>query len=74
MSTGWTNERRKKQSEAIRAWKPWKGSVGQTSREGKSRAAKNSYKHGARSQLTIELKNILSEIDSIQSDLEKRSS
>lgn len=34
----WTPERRKKQSEAIRRWKPWSKSTGPKSLEGKAAA------------------------------------
>ena len=45
---GWTEERRKKQAEAIRRWKPWENSTGPKSAAGKSRSSMNAYKHGGR--------------------------
>jgi hypothetical protein len=44
---GWTEERRARQAEAIRRWKPWEKSTGPASDAGKSRVSRNAYK-GAR--------------------------
>lgn len=46
---GWTQERRAKQSAAIRNWSPWSRSTGPKTAFGKTRAAQNAYKHGTRS-------------------------
>ena len=48
MSNGWTEERRKKQSELIQTWKPWKQSTGPKTIQGKANAAQNAYKGGVR--------------------------
>jgi len=48
---GWTPERRKKQSEAIKRWKPWEQSTGAKTSQGKQKSKMNAYKHGARSNL-----------------------
>ena len=45
-ATGWTPERRKKQSEAIRQWKPWNQSSGAKSLEGKAVVSRNAWKGG----------------------------
>jgi hypothetical protein len=45
----WTEEERKRQSELIRASKPWLRSTGPKTAEGKARASRNAYKHGFRS-------------------------
>ena len=47
---GWTEERRKKQSEKIKQWKPWEHSTGPRTSEGKSKTAQNAYTHGFRSR------------------------
>ena len=43
---GWTPERRKKQSEAIRRWKLWKQSTGPKSLEGKAVVSGNAWAGG----------------------------
>ena len=43
---GWTFERRKKQSEAIRNWKPWSKSTGPKSAEGKAVVSRNAEAGG----------------------------
>mgnify|MGYP001244298902 CR=1 FL=1 len=47
---GWTQERRQKQSEAIKRWKPWEKSTGAKTSKGKEKSKMNAYKHGARSE------------------------
>lgn len=51
MGKGWTEERRAKQAEAIRRWKPWERATGPRSAEGKARSALNAYRGGLREQL-----------------------
>ena len=46
--SGWTLERRKKQSEAIRQWKPWNQSTGAKTFEGKAVVSRNAWKGGHR--------------------------
>ena len=61
-ATGWTPERRKKQSEAIRQWKPWNQSTGAKSLEGKAVVSRNAWKggHGATiRQITKELNDVI---------------
>jgi len=43
---GWTPDRRARQAEAIRRWKPWEQSTGPRTAEGKTRAKMNGYKGG----------------------------
>jgi len=63
MANGWTPERRAKQSEAIRRWRPWEQSTGPKSREGKARVSGNAYKGGTRSILR-EVARLLRQIQS----------
>ena len=42
-AAGWTPERRKQQSEAIKRWKPWAKSTGPKSPEGKAAVAGNAW-------------------------------
>lgn len=44
MANGWTPERRARQAEAIRRWKPWEQSTGPKTAEGKARAKMNGYR------------------------------
>jgi len=44
MPSGWTDERRAKQAEAIRRWKPWERSTGPKTEEGKAASSRNAYK------------------------------
>ena len=48
---GWTPERCKRQSEAIRRWKPWNQSTGPKSPEGKAVVSGNAWIGGHRAQL-----------------------
>jgi len=43
-SSAWTPERRAKQAEAIRRWKPWAKSTGPRTEEGKARSSRNADK------------------------------
>jgi len=54
MANGWTPERRAKQAEAIKRWKPWEQSTGPKTDEGKAEAAQNATKHGLRSAEWLE--------------------
>ena len=45
MANGWTPERKAKQSELIRQWKPWQHSTGAKTVEGKAIVAKNAVKY-----------------------------
>ncbi len=50
MNNGWTPERRQRQAELIRKWRPWEQSTGPKGEAGKQRVARNSYKGGTRLQ------------------------
>ena len=47
MGNGWTLERRARQSELIRTWRPWEQSTGPRTDEGKARTARNGFKGGS---------------------------
>lgn len=51
MANGWTPERRARQAELIRNWRPWERSTGPRTTEGKARVARNGYKGGEREAL-----------------------
>lgn len=44
---GWTEERRLKQAQAIRRWKPWLASTGPTTAAGKAISSRNASKPDA---------------------------
>ncbi len=46
MTNGWTSERRARQAELIRQWRPWEKSTGPRTHEGKVTVARNAYKGG----------------------------
>lgn len=46
MANGWTPERRARQAEAIRQWKPWNQSTGPRTEAGKASASRNADKGG----------------------------
>ena len=60
MGSGWSLERRAKQAELIKQWKPWKQSTGPKSIEGKERVAANAWRGGHRQQLR-ELSKLVNE-------------
>lgn len=51
MANGWTPERRARQSEALRRWKPWEQSTGPRTQEGKARSQRNGSQPGTRALL-----------------------
>src|SRR5437868_5684912 len=53
--TGWTPERRVRQSEAIRSWRPWLRSTGPQTPRGKARSSRNAFKGGKRAKLRADL-------------------
>lgn len=50
-ANGWTEERRRKQSEAIRRWTPWNKSTGPKSDEGKAKASMSAFKGNKRERM-----------------------
>ena len=46
MATRWTPERRARQAELIRTWKPWQKATGPRTSDGKATASRNAYKGG----------------------------
>ena len=51
MANGWTPERRARQAETIRRWKPWEQSTGSRTAEGKARSQRNGSQPGTRALL-----------------------
>jgi len=57
----WTSERRAKQSQAIRQWKPWSKSTGAKTPEGKAVVSRNAFKGGHRPYLRQLAKDLAEE-------------
>jgi hypothetical protein len=53
MANGWTPERRARQAELIRRWRPWERSTGPKTPDGKRRSAVRGYKGAARPTLRL---------------------
>ena len=62
MSNGWTPERRARQAELIRTWRPWEQATGPKSSEGKERVATNAWRGGHRAQLRELIKMVNAEV------------
>ena len=60
MANGWTPERRARQAELIRRWRPWEKSMGPRTEAGKANASKNVLK-GGRWKLLRDLARVLRE-------------
>ena len=57
-ASGWTAERRAKQSEAIRRWRPWEQSTGPRSDDGKANASRNADKGRRRDTVRQEAREL----------------
>ena len=62
MVNGWTLERRQRQAELIRQWRPWAKSTGPRSPEGRQRVSRNAWTGGHRAQLREMSKLVNAEI------------
>lgn len=62
MATPWTLERRQRQAEAIRRWKPWEQSTGPVTPEGRERVSRNAWKGGHREKLRELIKLVNAEV------------
>ena len=58
--SGWSPERRQRQSQAIKEWKPWSQSTGPKSAAGKAQVSQNAYKGAHRIKLQ-ELKRAIND-------------
>lgn len=62
MANGWTPERRLRQAELIRQWRPWEQSTGPSTTEGKERVSRNAWKGGQRVQLREVIRMVNAEV------------
>ena len=51
MTNGWTPERRARQAELIRSWRPWERSSGPQTTDGKAVVSRNAFKGGTRPEM-----------------------
>ena len=58
MANGWTPERRARQAEAIRKWRPWERSTGPRSPNGKAQSALNANQGGVWRDLRQAIKDL----------------
>lgn len=71
MAKGWAPERRARQAELIRRWRPWEKSTGPKTPEGKARSAMRGYK-GGEWKLLRELARALRELQRARNDSRHR--
>ncbi len=71
MASGWTTERRTRQAQLIRGWKPWKRATGPRSAAGKVKASRNAYK-GGHGQMLRDLSRLVNAELRAAKDLLKR--
>lgn len=69
MTSGWTPQRRARQAELIRQWRPWEQSTGLRSAEGKAVASRNAWAGGIR-PLLRGLAQVLREQDSARREIQ----
>lgn len=67
-ASGWTQERRARQSAAIQRWRPWERSTGPRTKEGRARASRNADKGGKRLSLRAELADLRELIEELASE------
>ena len=70
MANGWTSERRAKQAEMIKTWKPWQQATGPVSPEGRARVARNAWQGGHRATLRMLVRMVNAEIKVARDALE----
>ena len=58
MANGWTPERRARQAELIRSWKPWEKSTGPKTPDGKAKAARNGDPGGVLAEARADVRNL----------------
>ena len=66
MSNGWTPERRARQAELIKTWRPWEHSTGPKSAAGKAVVAKNAWTGGTRQALRRLSRALREQVGAIQ--------
>lgn len=67
--TAWTPQRRQRQAEQIRNWRPWEQATGPRTPEGKARVARNAWKGGQRVELRLLAKRVNAELVALEQSL-----
>ena len=62
MGKGWTPDRRARQAERIRQWKPWEKSTGPRTEAGKAASSQNALAHGERSAEAVEARKQFNDV------------
>lgn len=62
MGKGWTPERRARQAERIRQWKPWEKSTGPRTEAGKAASNQNALVHGERSAEVVKARKQFNDV------------
>jgi hypothetical protein len=57
MANGWTAERKARQAQLIRTWRPWERSTGPKTQQGKARSSRNADKPDSLNRQIQNLKN-----------------
>ena len=68
MSHGWTQERRQRQSQAIRRWSPWNRATGPRTPVGKATSSRNAFKGGRRAALRADLAHLRAMMEEIETE------
>lgn len=71
MATGWTPERRARQAELIRSWRPWERSTGPRTEQGKGRSKNNRYQGAERPQLREMMRVLRTALDEHRAALDR---
>ena len=71
MANGWTDERRKRQSELIRTWEPWKKNTGPKTKEGKMRSSVNALKTGEFSAVSKDIRRQIAKLNRMDRAIKK---
>ena len=72
MSRSWPPERRARQAELIRSWRPWEKSTGPVTDDGKETVSLNAYKGGHREKLRALSRQVNEDLRNIKAERQHR--
>lgn len=72
MPTPWPPERRARQAELIRSWRPWEKSTGPVTEDGKEAVSQNAYKGGHRQKLRELARQVNDALRSLKAERQDR--